>query len=89
VRPGGRAVLRDGAASGLIALQGRGRIGGLALATPAQIRFGELAEDEVFVTHEAACRGVEVVNAGAEPLVTLRYFGPDGVDGTTGDEATG
>jgi hypothetical protein len=84
VRPGGRAVLKDGAASGLIAVQGHGRIGGLPLATPAQIRFGELAEDEVFISHEAASRGVEVVNAGAEPLVTLRYFAPDGADAKNG-----
>jgi hypothetical protein len=41
------------------------------------IRFGENTEDEVFISHEAATRGVEVVNTGAEPLVGLRYFGPD------------
>jgi hypothetical protein len=41
------------------------------------IRFGELTEDEVFVTHEAAREGVEFDNnIGREPLVTLRYFGP-------------
>jgi hypothetical protein len=80
VRPGGRAVLRDGAASGLIAVQGHGRIAGLPLATPVQIRFGDATEDEVFISYEAACRGVEVVNTGAEPLVTLRYFGPDHPD---------
>lgn len=81
IRPGGRAVIRDGAASGLIAVQGHGRIGPLPLAAPVQIRFGEPTEDEVFITHEAACRGVEVINTGVQPLVTLRYFGPDGKDG--------
>ena len=41
------------------------------------IRFGETTEDEVFITHEAAARGVEIENTGSEPLVGLRYFGPD------------
>ena len=41
------------------------------------IRFGELTEDEVFVAHEAAVQGVVFENTGIEPLVTLRYFGPD------------
>ena len=41
------------------------------------IRFGELTEDEVFVTHEAATAGVTFENTGSEPLVGLRYFGPD------------
>ncbi|HEY1379503.1 MAG TPA: hypothetical protein VGF55_22055, partial [Gemmataceae bacterium] len=46
------------------------------LQTPAMIRFGELTEDECFVTEEAARGGVTVANVGSEPLVTLRYFGP-------------
>ena len=40
------------------------------------IRFGELTDDEVFVTEDAAKRGVVYENTGTEPLVTLRYFGP-------------
>ena len=47
------------------------------LQTPAMIRFGEETEDEVFITHEAATAGVEIENTGSEPLVGLRYFGPD------------
>ena len=41
------------------------------------IHFGEETEDEVFITHEAATAGVEIENTGSEPLVGLRYFGPD------------
>jgi hypothetical protein len=41
------------------------------------IRFGEETEDEVFVTYLAAARGVEIENTGSEPLVGLRYFGPN------------
>ncbi|MBM4000655.1 MAG: hypothetical protein FJ297_14150 [Planctomycetes bacterium] len=77
VEPGSKCVLRDPAASGWITVQGKGRIGPLALQTPAMIRFGETTEDEVFISHEAANRGVEIENTGSEPLVSLRYFGPD------------
>lgn len=76
VDPGVKVTIKDNGAYGLIAVQGSGRIGKLALQTPAMIRFGELTEDEVFVTHEAARQGVVFENTGREPLVTLRYFGP-------------
>jgi hypothetical protein len=58
-------------------VQGRGRIGKLELQTPAMIHFGELTSDEVFITDDAAKAGVEVENTGTEPLVSLRYFGPN------------
>jgi hypothetical protein len=77
VNPGVKATVKDNGAYGLIAVQGTGRIGKLALQTPAMIRFGELTEDEVFVSHDAARQGVVFENTGLEPLVTLRYFGPD------------
>jgi hypothetical protein len=77
VQPGARATIKDGAASGLVTVQGRGTIGRLTLDTPFVIRFGELTQDEVFISHEAARQGVEVINHGSEPLVTLRCFGPD------------
>jgi hypothetical protein len=77
VNPGVKVTVKDNGAYGLIAVQGSGRIGKLALQTPAMIRFGELTEDEVFVTHDAARGGVVFENTGSEPLVTLRYFGPD------------
>jgi hypothetical protein len=77
VEPGRKCTLRDAGASGWITVQGRGRLGRLALQTPAMIRFGQETEDEVFLSFEAAQRGVEVENTGSEPLVGLRYFGPD------------
>ena len=58
-------------------MQGEGRIGNMRLQTPAMIRFGANTEDEVFVTAKAAAGGIEVENTGSEPLVSLRYFGPD------------
>ena len=75
--PGAKCTLKDPGASGWITVQGKGRMGKLALQTPAMIRFGETTEDEVFISAEAAARGVEIENTGSEPLVGLRYFGPD------------
>ncbi|MEC8338364.1 MAG: hypothetical protein VXZ84_09500 [Planctomycetota bacterium] len=75
--PGAKCTLQDPGASGWITVQGRGRIGKLPLQTPAMIHFGHLTEDEVFITCQAARRGVEVENLGSEPLVGLRYFGPN------------
>jgi hypothetical protein len=77
VEPGAKCKLQDPGSSGWITVQGRGRIGRLNLQTPAMIHFGEETEDEVFITSEAAAAGVEIENTGSEPLVGLRYFGPD------------
>lgn len=77
VEPGAKCMLKDPGASGWITVQGKGRLGRLNLQTPAMIRFGAETEDEVFITAEAAAAGVEVENTGSEPLVSLRYFGPD------------
>src|SRR6187455_558907 len=75
--PGAKCTIKDPGASGWITVQGKGRIGKLNLQTPAMIRFGQETEDEVFISHEAATSGVEIENTGSEPLVGLRYFGPD------------
>jgi hypothetical protein len=77
VMPGCRCVLKDGAASGWITTQGRGTMGKLAIESPNMIRFGEEPDDEIFITATAATNGVEIVNTGSEPLVGLRYFGPN------------
>jgi len=76
VEPGAKCTLRDPGASGWITVQGSGRMGSLRLQTPVMIHFGQDTEDEVFITHEAATSGVEIENTAAEPLVSLRYFGP-------------
>jgi hypothetical protein len=77
LEPGAKCTLKDPGASGWITVQGSGRMGKLKLQTPAMINFGASTEDEVFISHEAATAGVEVENTGSEPLVGLRYFGPD------------
>jgi hypothetical protein len=77
IEPGTRVTIRDEGAYGLIATQGSGWIGKQRLQTPAMSRYGELTDDEVFVSHEAARQGVVFDNTGAEPLVVLRFFGPN------------
>ncbi len=77
VEPGAKCTLKDPGASGWITVQGSGRMGKLEIQTPVMINFGEEPPDEVFITHEAAAGGVEIENTGGEPLVGLRYFGPD------------
>jgi hypothetical protein len=75
--PGAKCVLKDPGASGWITVQGSGRIGKLVIQTPVMIHFGEEPWDEVFITEDAAKAGIEIVNTGGEPLVALRYFGPN------------
>jgi hypothetical protein len=77
IQPGARVTVKDNGAYGLVAVQGCGKIGNHPLRTPAMIHFGELTEDEYFVSAAAAQQGVVFENHGVEPLVTLRYFGPD------------
>jgi hypothetical protein len=77
LQPGAKCTIKDGGAYGWITVQGSGKIGKLVLQTPAMIRFGEMTMDEVFVTAKAAGAGVTFENTGTEPLVGLRYFGPN------------
>lgn len=77
IMPGAKMTLRDPGASGWITVQGSGRMGKLPLQTPVMIHFGEETWDEVFISAEAAKNGVVIENTGAEPLVSLRYFGPN------------
>jgi hypothetical protein len=78
VQPGVRCTIKENGACCLIVTQGHGRIGKLSVDCPASIRFGQLTEDELFISHDAANRGVTFENlSGQDPLVVLRYFGPD------------
>jgi hypothetical protein len=89
LQPGARCQLNDSGASSWITVQGSGRIGKLRLHAPSLIHFDEDTEDEVFITHEAATRGFIAENTATEPLVGLRYFGPDAFDSVpqVGDHA--
>jgi hypothetical protein len=78
VFPGAKATIKDNGATSLIAVQGEGRANKLRLSSPKMIGFHDLTEDEVFVTESAAKAGVTYENTSpTEPLVILRYFGPE------------
>jgi hypothetical protein len=78
VEPGAKCTIKDGGAYGLITVQGKGRMNQLTLDCPKLIRFHELTEDEVFCTEDTAKAGVTFENTSSvEPLVVLRYFGPE------------
>lgn len=78
VDPGVKTTIKDLGAYGLICVQGTGKINGQPLNSPKLIRFHELTEDEFFCTAEGAAAGVTFENTSTtEPLVCLRYFGPE------------
>jgi hypothetical protein len=77
VNPGAKCTIKDSGAYGLITVQGAGKANKLTLSSPSMIRYGELTEDEIFVSESAAAAGVTFQNTGVEPLVMLRYFGPE------------
>ncbi len=75
VKRGKTAVIKDMAAYGFILIQGRGTCGDWNIETPTLIRYGELTNDEFFVTEKAAGEGVKIMNTSAtEPLVMLKHF---------------
>ncbi len=81
VLPKRTVTVTDAAAYGLILTQGHGTIGTHHVSTPAMIRFGEMTEDECFVTADAAAAGVRIENlSDSEPLVILKHFGPGNPD---------
>jgi hypothetical protein len=81
VLPGRTVTIKDAAAYGLILTQGYGTLGGTPVSTPSMIRFGQLTEDELFVTAAAAAEGIKIVNPSAtDPLVILKHFGPGNPD---------
>src|SRR5439155_3313533 len=81
VFPKRTATIRDSAAYGLILTQGYGTFGKHAVSTPAMIRFGQMTQDELFVSAEAARQGMRIQNMSAtDPLVLLKHFGPGNPD---------
>lgn len=70
-------TIQDAAAYGLILTQGYGTIGKHEVETPSLIRYGQTTRDELFVTADAAKRGVVITNRSeTEDLVMLKHFGP-------------
>jgi len=81
VLPGKTVTIKDSGAYGLIMMQGRGKMGVWEIETPALIRYGQLTNDEFFVSEKAAMEGVTIVNhSTTDPIVMLKHFGPDNPD---------
>ena len=81
VLPGQTVTIKDNAAYGLIVLQGHGKMGVWDIETPALIRYGQLTNDEFFVTEKAATEGVTISNPStSDPIVMLKHFGPNNPD---------
>ncbi|MCF7708092.1 MAG: hypothetical protein K9N52_04245, partial [Verrucomicrobia bacterium] len=81
VQPGKTVTIRDGAAYGMIMMQGHGTMGVWDIETPTMIRFGQLTHDEYFVSESAAKDGVTITNPSkTDPIVMLKHFGPDNPD---------
>lgn len=75
VLPGQTVTIRDAAPYGLICLQGHGSFGQWPIESPASIRYGQLTNDEYFVTEKAAREGVVITNPStSDPIVILKHF---------------
>ncbi|MEO8762785.1 MAG: hypothetical protein ABI416_00765 [Ginsengibacter sp.] len=81
VQPGVTVTIRDRAAYGMIMMQGHGKMGVWDIETPSLIRYGQLTNDEFFVSEKAAIEGVKIVNTSStDPIVMLKHFGPANPD---------
>ncbi|MEA3007969.1 MAG: hypothetical protein QOI94_3238, partial [Acidobacteriaceae bacterium] len=60
VLPRESVTIKDKAAYGAILTQGPGLIAKRSISTPSMIRFGEMTEDEFFVTDAVAEEGVVI-----------------------------
>ncbi len=81
IAPGATVRIKDSAAYGTIVMQGHGKMGTWKIETPSLIRYGQLTNDEFFITEKAAVEGVTFVNeSDVDPIVILKHFGPDNPD---------
>jgi hypothetical protein len=81
VAPGGSATLDEPDSYGAIVIAGRGTVSGMPVAAANSIRYGQLTEDEYFVSAPAARAGVTVANpSSTDDLVILQHLGPGTVD---------
>ena len=87
VEPGRTVTIHDTDAYGCIVVAGFGSMNLRTIASPTLIRYGQLTEDELYVSEAAARQGVTIANAsGTESLVILKHFGPGNAE-LAGDAA--
>ena len=81
VAPGATVNIKDSAAYGIIVMQGHGKMGTWNIETPSLICYGQLTNDEFFISEQAAMEGVRIVNeSDTDPIVILKHFGPGNPD---------
>lgn len=81
VAPGKTVIIKDSSAYGIIMMQGHGKMGVWDIETPSLIRYGQLTNDEFFITEKAAMEGVKITNhSTTDPIVMLKHFGPKNPD---------
>ena len=81
IAPGKTVIIKDSAAYGIIMMQGHGKMGVWNIETPSLIRYGQLTNDEFFITEKAAVEGVKITNHSiTDPIVMLKHFGPNNPD---------
>lgn len=71
VKPGFDYRTTDAGAYSLLVLSGGGTYGNV------EVQAGDPARDELYVTWDAAQRGVDVRNTSREELTVIKFFGPD------------
>ena len=64
----------DEVAFGCIFVQGNGKFGNFTAETATTLRFGQLSNDEFFVSEAAAKKGFTITNNSCEPMVILKHF---------------
>ena len=75
VYPRQTVTVKDSAAYGFILIEGHGKFGKWDIETPTLIRYGELTNDEFFVTEKAAKKGITITNESKTGnIVMLKHF---------------
>lgn len=77
VQPGRSITLQGDEPYSAVIVQGHGKMGVWQIEAPDMIRFGQLTDDEFFISSAAARQGVRIENTSqSEPLVMLKTYGP-------------
>jgi len=76
VNPGKKFVTQDKGAYSVFVWDGEGTFGGLPIKGTAD-RIGDHTQDELLVTYGRAARPLEIKNTGKQPLMLIKFFGPD------------
>jgi hypothetical protein len=77
ILPGRTVTMQDPGPYSAILVQGSGTFAGRKAESPTRIRFGQLTDDEFFVSDAAARQGITVTNPSpTDAIVILKTFGP-------------